>query len=70
MYLWGLDEGQFHKKLRNFEKHLKQLHQDQVMVVKTPFTLTFVTQFPSRHIQFVLGKWDSIEQVLMEAGKF
>lgn len=65
IYLYGLDESQFREKVCKLHKHLKEKSKD-VFVVKSPLTLTFVSQYPSRHIQIVTGIWKSMEQILLE----
>jgi hypothetical protein len=49
-------------KLYRFYTHLTK-HNPQVLVVRTPYTVTFCTKFPRRHIQVVLSKWDAIQDV-------
>ena len=70
IYCFGISDEEFFKKLWSFYNFLLHKHnsqgREQVLVFKTPHTVTFVTEYPNRQIQFVLGKWESMEHLLLE----
>src|SRR3990167_4874966 len=70
IYLFGLTPSEFSNKLWRFYKFLLEKHKnkgrEKVLIFKTPHTITFTTQYPDRHIQFVLGTWETIENILFE----
>ena len=70
IYCYGLSPPQYSQKLWKFYQFLLQKHQQkgrkEILVFKTPHTITFATEYPDRHIQFVFGKWDTIEHILFE----
>ncbi len=46
IYLYGLDEKGFRDKVMTLWRHLLKVHNGKVSLLRTTFTLTFVTQFP------------------------
>uniref|UniRef100_A0A6B2L3I9 Uncharacterized protein n=1 Tax=Arcella intermedia TaxID=1963864 RepID=A0A6B2L3I9_9EUKA len=66
VYFYGLTTMQFANKLVQFHDYLKKLFGNSLLVYKTLHTITFVTQYPTRHIQVVLGNWLSLEHLLSE----
>lgn len=66
IYFYGLDITQFSKKVHQFYLYLQRKNNGNVLVIRTPYTITFATQYPQRHIQIVIGQWDNIQQVLFE----
>ena len=67
IYFYGLSCTQFTNKLIQLYGYLCRKNPGKsVLVFKTPHTFTFVTGYPQRHIQVVLGKWDTKEQILLE----
>ena len=65
IYLYGLDMEAFSKKLFSIYLHLKN-RCGEVLVVRTPYTITFISEFPNRHVQVVVGLWNSIEHIIFE----
>ena len=70
IYCYGLTPEQYSEKIWKFYQFLLQKHQQkgrkEILVFKTPHTITFATEYPDRHIQWVFGKWDTIEHILFE----
>jgi len=69
IYLWGLDEQQLATRLQLLHEHLCSLpgNQEQgVLVVRTQWTLTFYCRYPNRKVQLVLGRWSTLEELLLE----
>ena len=65
IYFYGLTNKQFSKKLIKLYEFLK-LNNPRMIAVKTPHTVTFCSQYPNRHIQVVIGEWNSLEHILFE----
>jgi len=66
VYFYGLSTMEFANKLVQFHDYLRNIFGKSLLVYKTPHTITFVTQYPTRHIQVVLGNWLSLEHLLTE----
>lgn len=66
IYFYGLTQEEFRQKVIRLYHHLKRVNAD-VVAVKTPFTITFLSPFPNRPIQIVLGQFNSMADILMEA---
>ena len=67
IYCYGLSNKQLNKKIFDFYTYLfRKGYGTRVLVFNTPHTVTLVTAFPQRHIQFVIGQWKSIEHILFE----
>lgn len=55
IFLMGLTPEQAKEKISLFRAHLENKYNAKVQVVRTPFTLTLVAPFPTRHIQVFLN---------------
>lgn len=65
VYFFDLSDQEFGAKVFKLYQHLLKRN-GKVAVLRTPFTVTFVSDYPARNIQIVLGKWWAPAQVLME----
>jgi hypothetical protein len=65
IYLYGLSEDEFIKKVKKIYTHIKSIDKEAFMV-ETPLTITIISKFPSRPIQIVTGKWNYIQQIILE----
>ena len=66
IYCYGLTQDQLVHKIFKFYQYLSDRRNQRVLVFNTPHTVTLVTAYPQRHIQFVIGEWSSIENILFE----
>ena len=67
IYCYGLSLDQLMQKIFDFYNYLSERNGGQrVLVFNTPHTVTLVTAYPQRHIQFVIGEWKTIENILFE----
>ena len=65
IYFYGLSNEQFSNKLIKLYTFLKRKNPTMI-AVKTPHTVTFCSEYPNRHIQVVIGEWQSLEHILFE----
>ena len=65
MYFYGLSILEMDRKITNIYNHFQKKFQDEYFVIKTPNTLTFVSE--RRTVQVILGIWSSVEDILTNA---
>jgi len=65
IFIYGLTESQACEKIKSLWSALSRGKQTS-LVVKTPNTLTFTFEYPSRHISCILRICDSQQQILDE----
>jgi hypothetical protein len=64
LFIYGLNEEQALKKIKQIEKNIKDSILHETTTIRTKNAITIASQYPTRHVQIVLRLYDSISQII------